>query len=82
MITRHSNETQTRWDRGEFKVQLMSPNATRPIGYCDGTPADEAELQQMAESEGAEVVQVSKKQLKTGREIWTLGTPNSSGDGD
>jgi len=73
MIHAYNNETQTRWDRGEFKVQLLQPNNTRPIGFCDGTAADTAELQSIAEAEGAEEFVVRKKVLKTGREIWTLG---------
>jgi len=73
MIHAYSNETQTRWDRGEFKVQLLQPNNPRPIGFCDGTPADTAELLSMAEAEGADGFHVHKKVLKTGREIWTLG---------
>ena len=71
MIHPYNNSTQTLWDRGEVKVQLTQPNNPRPIGYCDGTEADEAELQLMAEAEGAEF-QVEKRILKTGREIWTL----------
>lgn len=72
MIHPYSNETQTRWDRGDFKVQLNQPNNTRPMGFCDGSAADLAELQEMAESEGAEEMRIEKKTLKSGREIWTL----------
>lgn len=75
MIHAYSNETQTRWDRGELQVQLLQPNNPRPIGFCDGTDKDVAELQSIAESEGAEEFLVSKKVLKSGREIWTLGAP-------
>lgn len=71
MIHFYSNESQTRWDRGEFKVQLLVPNNSRPIGFCDGTREDVAELEAIAESEGAGV-NITKKVLKTGREIWTL----------
>ena len=71
MIYPYSNETQTRWDRGDFKVQLNQPNNDRPIGYCDGSDDDLAELRAMAESEGAEM-QIERKVLKTGREHWTL----------
>ena len=60
------------WDRGEFKIQLNQPNNSRHIGFCDGTAADIAELQEMAESEGAEEMRIEKKPLKSGREIWTL----------
>ncbi len=75
MIHRYSNDTQTRWDRGEFKVQLLQPNNARPIGFCDGTDEDIAELESIAEAEGAEEMRIIKKALKTGREIWTLGAP-------
>lgn len=71
MIYPHSNETQTAWDRGDYSVQLCQPNNPRPIGFCDGTAADVAELREIAESEGASM-QIDKKVLKTGREIWTL----------
>lgn len=74
MIHKHSNETATRWDRGEFKIQLLVPTDSNPMGYCDGTAEDEAELRAMAEAEGAGQMQISKKYLKTGREIWTLTT--------
>jgi hypothetical protein len=85
MIHPHDNQTQTRWDRGDFKVQLVQPNNPRPIGFCDGTEADEAELRAMAEDEGAEEFLLEKKRLKSGREIWTLGGGSSGdtgGDGD
>lgn len=72
MIHPHSNETQTRWDHGDFKVQLNQPNNPRPIGFCDGSAADESELREMAELEGAEDVRIEKKKLKSGRETWTL----------
>ena len=73
MIHGYNNQTKTRWDRGEFKVQLVQANNPRPIGFCDGTEADMAELRSMAESEGADEFVVQKKVLKTGREVWTLG---------
>jgi hypothetical protein len=73
MIYPCDNQTQTRWDRGEFKVQLNAANQTRPIGFCDGTEADLAELRARAEQEGAESAEIQKKLLKSGREIWTLG---------
>lgn len=72
MIYKHSNETQTSWDHGEYKVQLSLPDSTSPMGFCDGTDADLAELQAIAESEGADEMRIEKKILKTGREIWTL----------
>ena len=73
MIYKHDNGSQTRWDRGELKVQLLTAGNPRPIGFCDGTAADEAELRTIAEAEGAETVRIHKKELKTGRQIWTLG---------
>jgi len=73
MIHPYSNETQTRWDRGELKVQLLVANNARPIGFCDGTDADLAELEARAQEEGAESTQIVRKVLKTGRELWTLG---------
>ncbi len=73
MIHRYSNETQTRWDKGDFKVQLLVPGNSRPMGFCDGTREDLEELASIAESEGAGEMQIRKKLLKTGREIWTLG---------
>jgi hypothetical protein len=51
----------------------MLPNSTRPMGFCDGTAADLAELHAIAEAEGAEEVAIQKRVLKSGREIWTLG---------
>jgi len=72
MIYPHNNENQTRWNRGDFKVQLNLLNNTRPMGFCDGSAADVAELQALAESEGADKIRIDKKTLKTGREIWTL----------
>lgn len=73
MIHFYSNETQTRWDKGEFKVQLLVLGNSRPLGFCDGTSEDIAELSAIAEAEGASEAQIGKKRLKTGREIWTLG---------
>ncbi len=73
MIHRYSNATQTRWNRGQFKVRIDVPHSSRPIGFCDGSDEDIAELMTIAETEGAEDVQIHRKLLKTGREIWTLG---------
>ena len=75
MIYPYNNDTQTRWNRGEFKVQLDLHNNPRPMGFCDGTPEDVAELLAIAEVEGADDATIHKKHLKTGREIWTLGGP-------
>ena len=76
LIHPYDNSTQTRWDRGEFKVQLNQPNNPRPIGFCDGSTEDVAELHSIAEAEGVCEVKIHKKILKTGREIWTLGGIN------
>ncbi len=73
MIYPYDNSTQTRWDRGELKVQINHPNNPRPIGFCDGNPEDVTELLSIAESEGVDDVKILKKVLKTGREIWTMG---------
>lgn len=71
MIHPYDNAAQTRWDRGDFKVQLNLPETSRPMGFCDGTPEDLAELRSMAEAESTSVT-IEVKVLKTGREIWTL----------
>jgi hypothetical protein len=73
MIHPYDNQAQTRWDRGDFKVQLLMKGNGRPLGYCDGTGEDVAELHAIAEAEGAEEVRIHKRILKTGREIWTIG---------
>ena len=70
-IERHNNETQTRWDHGEFGAMILSPENSTPIGFCAGTPSDEEEIIATATEEGVEVV-IDKKRLKTGREIWTV----------
>ncbi len=71
MIYPYSNETQTKWDKGDFKVQLLLPENSRPMGFCDGSAADVAELNAIAEAENS-AMKIEKKLLKTGREIWTL----------
>ena len=75
MIHEYNNANQTRWDHGDFKVQLRAANNPRPIGFCDGTEDDVAELQAIADLEGADNCPIQKKLLKSGREIWTLGDP-------
>lgn len=70
-IVAHSNESQTKWDHGEFQVMIESPTSRRPIGFCDGGEKAEQEIHEMAMREGAEV-EIDKKVLKTGREIWTV----------
>jgi len=79
MIHPYDNATQTQWDRGQFKVQLMMKNSTRPMGFCDGSAADLAELKAIAEAEGAEGMQIQKQLLKSGREIWTLSSDTQAG---
>ena len=74
MIHPYSNETQTRWDHGDFKVQLNQPDNSRPIGFCDGSAADLEELREMADSEGTDEMRIEKKILKSGREFWTLSS--------
>jgi hypothetical protein len=76
MIHPFSNATQSKWDKGEFKVQLLLPENSRPMGFCDGTPADVAELNAIAEAENS-TMRIEKKLLKTGREIWTLRSGGS-----
>jgi hypothetical protein len=78
MIHPFNNATQTRWEKGEFKVQLLLPENTRPMGFCDGTAADRAELQAIADAENSPL-SIEVKVLKTGREIWTL---RGSGGGE
>ena len=75
MITMYDNDAQTRWNHGEFQVELRVPNNSRPLGYCDGSEEDEREVYAIAETEGAAVV-IHKKRLKTGREIWTVQPQN------
>jgi len=82
MIHPYDNAAQTRWDRGEFQVQLNLPNNSRPMGFCDGTPEDVAELTAMAEAEGVDDVTIHKKRLKSGREIWTLSGANVAPEPD
>jgi hypothetical protein len=74
MIHKYSNETQTLWNRGQLKVQLMVPTSDRPIGFCDGSDEDIAELEDIAEAEGTDGITIHRKYLKTDREIWTLSS--------
>ena len=74
MIHRYDNKSQTLWERGDLKVQLNVPGNSRPMGFCDGTDADLAELEELAEAEGAEDSKIHRQVLKSGREIWTLGS--------
>ncbi|HBQ13572.1 MAG TPA: hypothetical protein DEF51_21340 [Myxococcales bacterium] len=82
MIYPYDNETQTRWDRGELQVQILVPGNAKPIGFCDGSDADLAEIQARAEEEGAGEVRVEQKPLKTGRQIWTVQVERTDEDAD
>lgn len=72
MIHPYDNKTQTAWDRGQFKVQLIKEHSTRPLGFCDGSDEDVRALRELAEAEGADAMTIRKQSLKSGREIWTL----------
>ncbi len=80
MIHFYSHANLSLWTRGVHQVQLDLPNQRLPLGYCDGTDEDEAELRRMAADEGVENLKVAKKLLKTGRAIWTLGEPRIEDD--
>ncbi len=73
MIHPYNNANLNRWARNEFQVQLDLPGHSEPMGYCDGTEEDENEIRTQAEDEGVEDLKITKKQLKSGRQIWTLG---------
>ncbi len=75
MIQKYSQKTLLLWSRGELKVEIRTPMSDRPVAYCDGTDEDLAELAHIAEEEGAEAPEVHRRILKTGREIWTVGSP-------
>ena len=84
MIYPYDNASQTRWDRGELKVQINVPSNSRPMGFCDGSAEDLVALRAIAESVGVEDASIDRKLLKSGREIWTLGggagTPQHTAD--
>ena len=65
MIYPRSDATETNWARGQYKVRLELPGHSRPMGFCDGSESDLAELQAIAESEGADEMRIEKKLLKT-----------------
>ncbi len=73
MIRKYSEETLSLWNREKIRVQLLLPGQDRPMGYCDGSDEDEEEIRSMAREEGVDPLNIHKKYLKTGREIWTLG---------
>ncbi len=82
MIYPYDNETQTRWDRGELAVQILVPNNTKPIGFCDGTNADLQEIASQAEAEDAGEIRIERKHLKTGRQIWTVHAERAEEDAE
>ena len=82
MIHLYSDAQLRRWNRGEHRVRLDLPGRERPMGYCDGTDEDEAELLAMAREEGEHAVEIRKRVLKTGREIWTLCTDANAADAE
>jgi hypothetical protein len=59
-FTRTININQTRWDHGDFKVQLQAPTTPRAIGFSDGTEDDATEPQPITELEGADTCLISK----------------------
>lgn len=72
-----------RWNRGELQVRIDVPGRRLPTGYCDGSDEDEAELRQITEDEGVEELPIDKRILKTGRQIWTVGSqPELDFEGD
>lgn len=73
MLYPYNNATQTQWGHGELQVQMNRTGQSGPIGYCDGTEEDEQEIRAQAEAEGVENLPITKKMLKTGRQIWTIG---------
>lgn len=75
MIYPYDHKSLALWERGELKVKIMVPTSDRPVAYCDGTDQDEEELRSIAEAEGAELPNIRRKVLKTGREIWTVEMP-------
>lgn len=75
MIHKYSHDHMRKWNKGEYQVRIDTPNSNRPMGYCDGTAEDEAELHRIAESEGVEQLPIQKRILKTGRQIWLVGGP-------
>ena len=75
MIRRYDHDMLRLWNRGDLQVQIDVPGRRLPMGYCDGTDEDEAELRSIAEAEGVEELPIQKRILKTGRQIWTVGAP-------
>jgi hypothetical protein len=80
MIHPYSDDGLRRWNRGEYQVQLLVPSRERPYGWCDGTDEDEAELRARSDEEGEAALQIDKRLLRTGRQVWTLRTAANAGD--
>ena len=81
MIHPYSDDGLRRWNRGEYAVQLLVPQRQRPYGWCDGTDEDEAALRALSEGEGEAALEIDKRVLRTGRQVWTLRTAANAGDG-
>jgi hypothetical protein len=75
LIHHYNHDHLRRWNRGEHQVRIEIPGRNLPMGYCDGTDDDEAELRAIAEEEGLDDLPIHKRVLKTGRAIWTVGNP-------
>ncbi|MEO0602240.1 MAG: hypothetical protein AAF211_12435 [Myxococcota bacterium] len=80
MIVRYDLHALQRWNKGELKVEVRVPGSDRPVAYCDGTDEDIRELEKIAEAEGTELPTIHRRVLKTGREIWTIGSAPESVD--
>ena len=65
---------------------LRKPDIEERLRVADKSGVDtgdaRAELQELAESEGADEVRIERKVLKTGREIWTLHGSSQPSDED
>ena len=68
----YSTQYENLWNKGQLAVMIKAQGAERPFGYCDGTQEDADALIAMAEGEGLERVRIERKDLKTGRQVWTI----------
>ncbi len=75
----HIAETNTHnnFAKGRIRVQVISNHGV-VLCYCDGEEADTEALYQMADDEGAEGLEIKKKSLKSGQEIWTVSSQNGA----
>ena len=71
-IHEYSTAYENLWNKGQFNAMIKASGSERPFGYCDGTDEDADVLIAMAEGEGLEKVRIERKELKTGRQIWTI----------